>query len=277
MRFFSRFCSILLFLILILLPSALAAQCGLTVNAGPDAFFCPGGGSVQLNGSGPDFSTSWTTADGNILSGENTPSPTIDSAGTYELTVVNDITGCSATRSITVTANQPVLTAVIALPDTLDCNLLQLRLDGSGSATTPGSTFAWTTSDGNILSDAASATPLIDAPGQYQLLVRDPASGCESIALVTVRSAAIRPSIALINPLPFTCDRAQIVLDATASTSGADISYTWTAANGGGIVSDTNTLQPTVMGVRVARPWRLPRIQFCLVLTSFLQPRLIAT
>jgi gliding motility-associated-like protein len=208
--------------------------------------------TLQLNGtgsdSGPDFSASWATADGNIVSGENTLSPTIDSAGTYELTVVNETTGCNDTRTITVTANQPMLTAAIETPDTLDCNLLQLRLDGSGSTTSPGSTFAWSSSDGNIVSDAATANPLIDAPGQYELLIRDPASGCESMASIAVRSAAIRPSIALQNPLPFTCGRAQIMLDATASTSGADISYTWTAANGGGIVSDTNTLQPTVMG-----------------------------
>ena len=141
-----------------------------------------------------------------------------------------------------------MLTAAIETPETLDCNLLQLRLDGSGSTTSPGSTFAWSSSDGNIVSDAATANPLIDAPGKYELLISDPASGCESMASIAVRSAAIRPSIALQNPLPFTCGRAQIMLDATASTSGADISYTWTAANGGGIVSDTNTLQPTVMG-----------------------------
>jgi gliding motility-associated-like protein len=197
---------------------------------------------------GSDFTASWVTVDGNILSGENTLSPTIDSAGTYELTVVNETTGCSAVRTVMVTANQPVLTAAIATPDTLDCNLLQLRLDGSGSTTTPGSTFAWSTSDGNIVSDAATANPLIDAPGLYELLVRDSGSGCENTALVTVRSAATQPSIALQNPPPFTCARAQIMLDATASTDGIDIAYTWTAANGGGIVSDTNTLQPTVMG-----------------------------
>ncbi|WP_020566705.1 T9SS type B sorting domain-containing protein [Neolewinella persica] len=205
--------------------------------------------TLELDGSGSDggtdFSASWATTDGNIVAGGNTLSPTIDSAGTYQLTVTNDVTGCSATRSVMVTVNQPQLTAAIATPDTLDCNLTQLRLDGSGS---PGSTFAWTTTNGNIVSDAATATPLIDAPGEYELLIRDAASGCESRAPITVRSAAIRPSVALQSPPPFTCGRAQIMLDATASTIGTDISYTWTAANGGGIVSDTNTLQPTVTG-----------------------------
>lgn len=208
--------------------------------------------TVELDGSGSDsgtdFSATWTTADGNIVSGGNTLSPTVDADGTYELTVMNDQTGCTATRTVMVTTNMPMLSAVIESPDTLNCNVLQLRLDGTNSTTSPGSTFAWTTSDGNIVSDANTANPLVDAPGQYELLIRDAASGCESTAVVTVRSDVARPAIALQNPSPFTCDRAQMVLDATASTSGTDISYTWTAANGGGIVSDTNTLQPTVMG-----------------------------
>ncbi|MFK8161705.1 MAG: gliding motility-associated C-terminal domain-containing protein [Lewinella sp.] len=207
---------------------------------------------LELDGSGSDggtgFSASWATADGNILAGENTLSPTVDSAGTYVLTVTNDATGCSATQSVVLTINQPQLTATIATPDTLNCNLLQFRLDGSGSTITPGNTFAWTTTDGNIISDANTANPLIDAPGEYELRVLDAASGCTNTASITVRSAALRPSIALQNPPPFTCGRAQIMLDATASSTGADLSYAWTATNGGGILSDTNTLQPTVMG-----------------------------
>jgi len=85
MRFLSSFCSCLL----LLLPGVLAAQCGLTVDAGPDAFFCPGGSSFQLNGSisGPGLSGfSWSPTSGLSDPTVLNPIATVSGPTTYTLT-----------------------------------------------------------------------------------------------------------------------------------------------------------------------------------------------
>ncbi|ULQ50670.1 T9SS type A sorting domain-containing protein [Flavihumibacter fluvii] len=60
--------------------------------------------SVQLQGSSTGItnpSYSWTTVNGNIVSGQNTPTPTVTTAGTYVL-VVSNSTGCTATAEVKV-------------------------------------------------------------------------------------------------------------------------------------------------------------------------------
>lgn len=208
--------------------------------------------SLALNGSGSStdgsFDVVWSTTDGNIVSGSNQFNPLIDQPGTYVLTLTNQGNGCSTSQSVTVTENMPILSAAIETGGTLDCNTTQLNLDARNSTAPAGSTYQWSTMDGNIVSGGNTSQPLIDAPGTYILLLTDPASGCESSAFVSVQRTAARPDIALQGPPPFTCVRAQITLDATASSTGSDYQYTWSAANGGGIVADTNSLTPTVAG-----------------------------
>ncbi|MDV7400326.1 hypothetical protein RZS08_53420, partial [Arthrospira platensis SPKY1] len=52
---------------------------------------------ASASSSGPDFVYSWTTADGTIVSGADTPTPLVSSGGAYELTIVNQATNCSST------------------------------------------------------------------------------------------------------------------------------------------------------------------------------------
>ncbi|MFZ1703864.1 MAG: PKD domain-containing protein [Saprospiraceae bacterium] len=57
---------------------------------------------ATLVGDESDFSISWTTLNGNIVSGENTLTPTVDKGGTYALNVINIENGCTSNRSVTV-------------------------------------------------------------------------------------------------------------------------------------------------------------------------------
>ena len=67
-----------------LAPSAVFA------NAGPDRTISCNETSIELMGegsTGPDYVYEWTTANGEILSGEHTLTPTVNAPGTYVLTV----------------------------------------------------------------------------------------------------------------------------------------------------------------------------------------------
>ncbi|HRH34623.1 MAG TPA: hypothetical protein PKY12_06165, partial [Catalimonadaceae bacterium] len=91
-------------------------------NAGADKVITCSATTVQLNGSSTTMgvSYSWTASNGgNILSGANTATPTVSTAGTYTLTVTSG--GCTATDVALVTLNNtPVI--VNAGTDVNVCN-----------------------------------------------------------------------------------------------------------------------------------------------------------
>ena len=64
-----------------------------------------GGGTLTLPaiGGGPIFTYSWSTLNGNILSGGNTLNPIVNEPGTYTVIVVNITNGCSSSASVVVT------------------------------------------------------------------------------------------------------------------------------------------------------------------------------
>ena len=88
-----------------------------------------------LNTTADDFTTQWSTLDGNIVSGEQGLSPVIDAPGTYTLTAAlpgGDVS-CMQEARVQVTE---VSTASLAIrtPDTLHCQQteLDLTIDHSG-------------------------------------------------------------------------------------------------------------------------------------------------
>ncbi len=86
------------------------------VEAGPAATISCQQPTVVLQGAassdGARYTYAWTTGDGSILSGASTLRPTVNAAGTYSLTVLDNQTGCSATDVVIVDENndlQPLL------------------------------------------------------------------------------------------------------------------------------------------------------------------------
>ncbi len=219
----------------------------------PGAFNCVSPASFSLDAFGsatpPNFTANWTTADGNIVAGANTLDPLIDQPGTYVLTVINTDNGCEATLPVTVAENKPDIIANITdPPPMLNCMASAVILDAAGSTVTFGATYTWTTADGNIVSGGDTPAASVDAAGTYVLLVEDPSSGCFAMDTVVVVIDETLPDITLQEPLPFTCGRATQNLDALGSSSGPNISYNWTATNGGSVLADAGSLAPSVQG-----------------------------
>lgn len=203
--------------------------------------------SVQLDASqsssGSGFGLVWATQNGNILSGSNMLMPWVGSAGIYTLTITNSANGCTASASATVTANTTPPIAQAGPNATLDCSGTAINLDGNGSSSGPNFTYQWTTAGGNIVSDDTTLSPEVNGVGQYFLMVENAANGCTAIDSVMVGQDVNAPTVVIAPPASLDCDTDEITLDATGSSSGANITLTW---NGPSFVGGQNTLMPTV-------------------------------
>jgi hypothetical protein len=151
-----------------------------TASAGPDRALNCNNTSVVLDGSGSsqgaNFSYAWSGP--GIVSGGNTPSPTVDTAGTYVLLVTNTNTGCAKTDTALVTQT-PALQAAISASQNLSCNGVN-----TGSATALGSggklpyTYAWSNN-----ANTAQITNI--AAGTYTATITD-ADNCTATTSVAI-------------------------------------------------------------------------------------------
>ncbi|MAT55933.1 MAG: hypothetical protein CMN32_15780 [Saprospirales bacterium] len=202
---------------------------------------------VTLDGSasvsGPNFQYLWTTNNGNIVSGANTPNPVVNAPGTYLLTITNLQTSCSNSESVVVD-DQTALPAVEAgTSDALTCAQTSLSLDGNGSAAGANYTYQWT--GPGIVSGETSLTPVVNAPGTYQLLVTNTLTGCTNTDEVIVPEDVVLPSVNILTPSVLTCAITNIQLDAAGTSAGSEFNYQWSTLDGN-IVSGGTTLEPVI-------------------------------
>ncbi len=200
-------------------------------------------GSSSLSG----LQYAWTTADGLILSGANTPYPEVGAPGTYTLVLTNPANGCTAYDIAVVQQDTQAPLIRIAAPGAFTCQRRELFLLGENASGGSSFVYYWTASDGgNIASGAEALTPLINAAGTYTLTALNAINGCTAIASVAVSTDTSAP-IAYISPaLPLTCSQPERTLDATASSSGPGFAFVWAATRDGHFVADTGTLSPAI-------------------------------
>ncbi len=200
----------------------------------------PNSGSIDLSVSGgfPSYTYLWSN-------GAQVQDPSGLSAGTYTVTVT-DQSGCTNTASATVPGNLTPPNAAIAPPGILTCAITTQTLDGNGSSAGPNFTYQWTTPNGNIVSGATTPTPVVNQPGTYILTVRNTTNGCTSTATAQVDADRTPPLASAGPPRTITCAITSVNLDGSASSSGHNFTYQWTAGPGGNIVSGATTTSPLV-------------------------------
>ena len=207
--------------------------------------------SVQLSGAGSStgagFTYAWTSATSNgILSGEHTLTPTVALATTYTLVVTNASNGCQASASTTLPSNGDI-PAVTAVPlGILTCANQQVIISGQGSATGAGISYNWTSSAGSILAGQGTLQATVGAPGFYTLQVTNASSNCTATYTVEVQQDTNAPVANAGAGQTLICTTPNITLDGSASDTGTNITYLWSAISGGNFISATNIQNPTV-------------------------------
>jgi gliding motility-associated-like protein len=137
---------------------------------------------------GDEYSATWYDAQGNVLL-QDALRLTVNSPGTYSLQIDNNNTGCSNLSSpVQVSLDTLAPTVNIAAPDLLDCAITSVDLNATASSAGPIYEFAWTTSEGVLLSGSSSSVAAAGAPGWYQLQLTNIRNGCQSVDSIQVEA-----------------------------------------------------------------------------------------
>ncbi len=182
-------------------------------NAGADKLLTCVTTSLQLSGSSTTTGATFSWTGAGIVSGSSTATPTVNSTGTYTLTVT--YAGCSSTDQTMVSSDFAKPVANAGTDKTITCSTTSVTL---GTAAVSGNTYAWNPTTG--LNNGAIAQPSAMQSGTFILTVTKTSNGCIAKDTVVVTTDTIRPNVQ-ISAQPICAGQT-----ATLTASGAS-SYNW--------------------------------------------------
>jgi gliding motility-associated-like protein len=220
-----------------------------TVDAGQGATLTCATTSLSLTGTsgGGSATFAWQTAGGNIVSGGNTLTPTINGTGTYTLITTLLSNGCTASDVVMVGIDTISPTFTIQQPQQITCALTSISLNASVQQPAAGSFSAsWSSVSGHFVSGQNSLNPVVDAQGTYILTVVNNQNGCDEALAIPVFQNILAPNAQAAPGGTITCAVQNLTLSGAGSSGPNGVTYLWTASNGGQLLNGMNTLTPTV-------------------------------
>ena len=200
-----------------------------TVNAGFDQIINCSNVEATLVGSGStgnNFIYEWTNLAGSIIA--NTPTTTVDVAGTYILQITDTTNGCSITDEVLVEIDNDTPVANAGEDQVLDCITSEVVLN---SALSIGDNleYKWINADGTVISTAPSTT--VNTAGVYTLQITDSFNGCtiRDEVLVVLDNAAPPTDAGLDQVLD--CNNIAVTLGEGANADSNFI-YEWSDLSG---------------------------------------------
>ncbi len=187
----------------------------------------------------------WTGPNGFTSTQQN---PTVSVTGNYTVTATNTQSGCSSSTTVTVSFNTTPPVANAGPGFSMNCNVMIGQLNGNGSSQGVGYTYAWTTTNGNIVSGASTLIATVNAVGTYKLVVTNAANGCTASSSTTV---TLSPPVSVIATGTDATCFAFPSGSATAIATGGTGFYTYTWSNGAhvatvfGLMAGTYTVTAT--------------------------------
>lgn len=223
-------------------------------DAGADETLNCGLTEVMLDGTqssfGPNITYSWSTAGGNIISGQNTSTPICNAPAVYILTVTNLDNGCTSSDEVLVTEDLIAPVANAGTSMVISCENPIVVLDGSASSVGANYSYLWVPlSGGSVVSGAGTLQPEVNTPGIYQLEVINNTNFCQSTSTVEVTEIpAMTASLASSTNIQCAGDATGSASILAAQGSGT-YAYAWP---GGGTGPSQNGLVAGIYAVTVS-------------------------
>ncbi len=185
-----------------------------------------GSATLTVTGGSGDFGFAWTGPNGFNSTAQNITN--LSDAGTYNVVVTDNVSGCVDNIDITIT--EPVnFTLGIASTDITACG----ASDGTVTLTITGGSgdfgFAWSGPNG-FTSTAQNLTNLSDA-GNYSVIVTDNVSGCSDNTNIDV-IAPVNFTLGIAGNNITTCGGNDGDATLTVTGGSGDFTFAWTGPNG---------------------------------------------
>jgi hypothetical protein len=134
------------------------------VDAGLDTMIGCGVDTISLHGSSTaNVGFNWTTIGGNIVLGAGTADPSVDADGTYILTVIDRISGCSASDTVIVDLSEPPVVDLGIDTTVVFCQGF-ITLDAGN----PGMTYMWNTgANTQMINVSATGTYYVTVTNEF--------------------------------------------------------------------------------------------------------------
>lgn len=226
----------------------------LVADAGPQMAIPCRADTIIIGGAttstGPNITYQWVEVDGgNIIAGATESAASVNSNGLYQLFVLDTITGCLETDTVSVIGdpNRPVSDAGDDL--SLTCDLTSVKIESQNSSQGGQYSYFWEAFAGGVLTpgEETMLQPTVSDPGLYQLTVVNIGSGCSSISSMTVSGAAVYPTAQAGADVDIGCQIVDVPIEGIGSSTGSQFTYQWTT-NGIGIIRTPNSLTTNVAG-----------------------------
>jgi len=183
-----------------------------------------------------DYSIQWSVplgSTGEIISGGNTRTPRVGQAGLYEVSLLDNSTGCSSTRPVEVLADTTAPVANAGMNMDLTCAVDSVTLNGIGSDTGTDIVYQWqAVANGVNPTPDNELQPVVRVADTYTLTVRDTINGCFSVDSVVVNERTAPPTISIADAVTVTCAMPEVQLDASGSDQEGNFDVQWTALDG---------------------------------------------
>ncbi|MFN5460999.1 MAG: T9SS type A sorting domain-containing protein, partial [Bacteroidota bacterium] len=144
---------------------------------------------------------------------------TVNTPGTYILTVTDPGNGCTISGTIVVASLTALPNVSAGSNQDITCSSPIVTL--IGSSTTSGVNYQW--SPGGSAPNSAST--MVNTAGIYTLTVTDPTNGCANTATVSVSNNTTLPNFSFSPTHTLTCNVTTVTLSASSTSTGA--TYFW--------------------------------------------------
>ena len=183
----------------------------------------------------------WTTSNGVIDSGTNTPNAIVSAPGIYTLTVMSD-NECSVSDTVVVSQNivTPEVDVITNITE-LNCEITSITLTGLVTSIQGSPSYLWSTGE---------TTPFIEVtePGEYMFIVIDSQNGCYGFKKIEITQNISQPEAIILGNGELTCATTEIMLDASTSVVQGEASYLWST---GAVTSTINVTEPGTYEVTI--------------------------
>ena len=215
---------------------------GLNMSVSGPSAFCEGD-SATLTVSGAS-TYGWSASPAYTFSDSTLATQTVAPAVSTTFTISGNVPGCNAVINYTLNVNPKPDAVTSPIPDFCGCTTASL----SGILSTPGMGYSWTSTAGNIITNAnlVNATSAICSSDSFVLVVTDTTTGCSDTTWVNAHRNPLPAAFALPNP-DMICDGTitTVLLDGTGSDTTSGTSYLWTSNNPSALFADSSAIVTT--------------------------------